>query len=85
MAPLAPAHPAKPGESLPSEESQQWAEWFELEGTSKGHPVQPPAVSRDTHSSISAQSPSPALGCLQGPPPPLWAAHAVPHHPHSSL
>ena len=28
-----------------------------LEGTPKGHPVQPPAVHRDTHSSISAQSP----------------------------
>ena len=31
---------------------------FELEGTTKGHLVQLPAVNRDTHSSISAQSPS---------------------------
>jgi len=34
-------------------------EWFELEGTLKGHLVQSPAMSRDTHSSISAQSPQP--------------------------
>ena len=40
---------------------------IELEGTPRGHPVQPPAVHRDTHSSISAHSPvQPDLGCLQG-------------------
>jgi len=33
------------------------AEWFELEEALKGHPVQLPALNRDTHSSISAQSP----------------------------
>jgi len=39
----------------------------ELEGILEGHPVQPPAVHRDTHSSISAHSPvQPELGCLQG-------------------
>ena len=62
MAPLAPAHPAKPGESLPSEESQQCAEWFELDGTSKGHLVSPPAVSRDTFSSIRCSEPHPDWG-----------------------
>jgi len=38
--------------------AQQLLEWFELEGTPKGHLVQIPAVISDTHSSISAQSPS---------------------------
>ena len=33
-------------------------ESFEWEGTLKDHLVQPPAMSRDTHSPISAQSPS---------------------------
>jgi len=40
---------------------------FELEGSLQGHLVPLPALSRDTHSSISAQSPiQPDLGCLQG-------------------
>ena len=43
------------------------SEGLELGGTPKGHPFQPPAVHRDTHSSISAHSPvRPHLGCLQG-------------------
>ena len=42
-------------------------EWFELEGTSKGRLVPLCALSRDTHSSISAQSPiQPDCGCVQG-------------------
>ena len=54
-------------------------EWFELEGTNKGHPVQLPALSTDTHSSVSAQSP-PSLTsgacrdghqCILGQPVPL--------------
>jgi len=31
--------------------------WFDLEGTPKGHLIQLPALNRDTHSSISVQSP----------------------------
>ena len=46
---------------------QAITEWFQLEGTSKGRLVPLPALSRDTHSSISAQSPfQPDCGCLQG-------------------
>ena len=42
-------------------------ESFELEGTPKVHPFQPPALNRDTHSSVSAHSPiQPDLVCLQG-------------------
>ncbi len=38
-----------------------------MEGTSKGCLVPLPALSRDTHSSISAQSPiQPDCGCVQG-------------------
>ena len=50
-------------------------ELFELEGTLQGHLVALPALSRDTHSSVSAQSP-PSLAlavCRDGAPPPLWA------------
>mgnify|MGYP001853263682 FL=1 len=53
-------------------------ERFELEGTFKGHLVQPSARSRGTHSSISAQSP-PSLTCgvcRDEAPPPLWATCA---------
>ena len=42
------------------------SESFELEGTPKDHLVLLPAMYRDTHSSISAQIPSPDFGCLQG-------------------
>ena len=38
-------------------EEDIFIELLELEGTLKGHLVHLPAVSRDTHSSISAQSP----------------------------
>jgi len=41
-------------------------ESFTLKGTLQEHLVPLPAMHRDTHSSISAQSPSPDLGCLQG-------------------
>ena len=53
-------------------------ELLELEGTLKGHLVPLPALSRDTHNSISAQSPpSLTLGiCRDGAPPPLWATCA---------
>lgn len=47
---------------------------LELEGHFKGHLVQLPAVNGDTHgdthSFISVQSPSPALGCCLSPPAP---------------
>uniref|UniRef100_G1N0A0 Uncharacterized protein n=1 Tax=Meleagris gallopavo TaxID=9103 RepID=G1N0A0_MELGA len=46
-------------------------ERFELEGTLKSNLVPAPAMSRNTHSSISAQNPvQPDLGCLQG-----WVIH----------
>ena len=48
-------------------------EWFELEGISKGHLIPLPAVNEDTHSSISAQSPSR-----------LWVSAGMGHH-HLSL
>ena len=41
-------------------------EWFELDGIPEGHLVPLPVMHRDTHSSISAQSPSLDLECLQG-------------------
>ena len=53
-------------------------ESFELEGTLKGpSDPPPPALNRDTHSSIRCSGPiQPNLGCLkgQGHPPPLWTA-----------
>ena len=53
----------------------------ELEGAFIDGLVPLPALNRDTHISVSAQSPSADLGCLQGwAPPPLWAAHAVLHY-----
>jgi len=52
-------------------------ESFELKGTLKGHPVPLSAANRDTHSSISAQSPiQPDPGCLQG-----WGTHHLPGQP----
>jgi len=38
--------------------SHEITEWFELKGTLKGHLVPLPALNRDIHSSISAQSPN---------------------------
>jgi len=57
---------------------------LELEGTPKGHQVPLPAVHRDTHSSISAQSSSSLTlaVCRDGASPPLWATYAVPHSPY---
>ena len=48
-------------------------EWFVLEGTTKGCLFQPSAMNRDTHSSISVQSPSSLTVsvCRDGAPPPL--------------
>jgi len=46
--------------------SHRAIEWFGVEGTLQGHLVPLPAMHGDTHSSISAHSPSPDLGCLQG-------------------
>ena len=52
-------------EKTPSPMNDGIIEWFELEGTLKGQLVPLPAISRDTHSSISAQSTvQPDLGCL---------------------
>jgi len=48
-------------------------ELFGLEGAPQDPLVPLPAMHRDTHSSISAQSPSPDLGCLQG-----WGSTASP-------
>ena len=43
-----------------------------MDGTLKCHLVQPPAMNRDTHSSISCSEPvQPDLGCLQG-----WGTHS---------
>ena len=63
-------------------------EWFGLEGTFKVHLVPLPAVNKNTHSSISAQSPvQPDLGCLQGWGPRHLSGQpvAVPHSAGSML
>jgi len=55
-----------------------------LQGTLKGHPIQHPALNRDTHSSISAQSPSSLTlaVCRDEAPPPLWATCASVYYPY---
>ena len=58
-------------------------ELLELKGTHKGYLVQLPALNRDTHSSISAQSPSSltVAVCRDGAPPLSVQPVPVPHHP----